>query len=57
MCVYTHPITALETHSPKAAVAVLSTTPLHNLGHLSHLRAPRCSQPSTPAAPTPVSQT
>lgn len=42
MCVHARPNAVLETRSPRAAAR--SATPQRNLGHLSHLKAPRCSQ-------------
>lgn len=56
MCVYTHIITALETCSPRVAIAAYSATLPHSLRCLSHFRAPRCSWPSTPAALHPASE-
>lgn len=42
MCVHARPNAVLESRSPRAAAR--SATPQRNLGRLSHLKAPRCSQ-------------
>lgn len=52
MCVHARPVAAPETCSPRAAAR--STTPQHNLGHLTHLTAPRCSQPAPPSCSPPL---